>query len=204
MKAPKGEHKEFEKHPEGMCNLVCSRIIDKGTTFNEKLNKYVRKILLVFESDKLMTSGDYKGEPFIVVQSFTYSMFQNAKLCQFVEMWRGKKFKSQEEADDFDLSTLVGSTVIANIVHNGDFVNIGSVMPLAPGMKPLEIHGDTYIFDMGDGVDEKVFEKLSDKMKAQIVLSKEYVAWEKTQKRNVPTQKGYDERNPPLDEPVPF
>ena len=203
MKAPKSESKGFDKHPEGPCRLVLTRLIDKGTVWKEKKNDYVRSLFMLFESDKLITSGDYAGKPLSVIQSYTYSMFQNSKLCKFVEQMRGKQFASQQEADGFDLSSLIGTSIFANITHNGDFTNITSAMPLPQGMEALVPVGDVVIFDMNGPFPESAFAKLSDKMKEQIMRSKEYVAWEKGGKKTVRTE-SVQASQPPFSDDIPF
>lgn len=203
MKAPKNFAKKFEDHPEGMCTLVLTRIIDKGTIFHSAKNKYVRKIMFVFESDRLMSEGDSAGKPFLVFKYANFSMYLNSMLCAFVGQLRGRRFLEQTEADGFDLSGLLGISVLANIAHAGEYTNIENIMPLPPGTKPLKPVGEVFALDM-DNFDKKVFDKLSENMKEQIMTSKEYVAWEKLQGNpqsgNVPTQSGnvkIDERNPP-------
>ena len=206
MKAPKNFAKKFEDHPEGMCTLVLTRIIDKGTVFNPKKNKYVRAVLFVFESDKLMSEGDMAGKPFLVFQRANFSMYLNSHLCTFIGQLRGKRFTDQEDADAFDLASLLGLSVLANIAHNEGFVNIENIMPLPPGTKPLTPVMEVFALDM-DNFDKKVFDKLSENMKDQIMTSKEYVAWEKSQgsqSGNVPTQSGNDPK--PFDDSldIPF
>lgn len=176
MRAPKTEGAgEFEKHPAGAARLVCSRIIDKGTVFNEYKGKDQHKVNLYFESEKLMSTGDFAGQPFLVIANFNYSMYQNSHLCQFIEQWRGKKFANQDEADNFDLSKLISQTGYASIVHSDDgkWVNINTIMPLPEGMEPLAIKGDSYVFDL-ESPDMAVFGKLSEKVQNSIKLSHEY------------------------------
>ena len=208
MKAPKNFAKKFEDHPEGMCTLVLTRIIDKGTTFHSAKNKYVRKIMFVFESDRLMSEGDMAGKPYLVFKYANFSMYLNSMLCAFVGQIRGRRFLEQAEADNFDLSSLIGISVLANISHTGEYTNIENIMPLPPGTKPLIPAGEVFVLDM-DNFDKKVFDKLSDNMKEQIMTSKEYVAWEKsqgTQFGNVPTQSGNDAKQtaPEFDDDIPF
>lgn len=173
MKAPKSSSGSFEKHPEGMTTLVCTKIIDKGTTWNEKKQKDERKIVFVFESATLMTGGEYDGKPFLVFQNFNFSMFQNSTLCKFIEQWKGKRFASQEEADDFDLDKMLGVGAFVNISHNGDFVNITSVMPVPGGMKAPVPVGDLILWSF-DHRDLKMFEKLSPNIQKQIQQAKEW------------------------------
>ncbi len=175
MYAPQKEGStEFERPPEGGGCLVCTRIIDKGTVFNEKKQKDVHGIALVFESPELMKKGDYKGQPFLLWANFgNYSMYQNSHLCQFIEGWRGKRFVDQKEADAFDIETLLRKPLFANIVHDGTFDNVVSPMPVPNGMSAPVPVGDVYCLDM-DNFSQEVFDMLSEKMQAKIAQSYEY------------------------------
>ena len=172
MLAPKSSG-GFEKHPEGAVALACTRIIDLGTVFNPKKDKDEHKVMFGFESSELMTTGENDGKPFMVFNNFNFTMFQNSHLCKFIEAWRGKAFSSQEEADVFDFNILLGKSSFANIVHNGDFVNIQSIMPLPKGMEAPKPVGELLIFDMSTQ-DKTVFEKLSEKMQERLKKAKEF------------------------------
>lgn len=218
MKAPTREGGgDFEKHPPGATTLVCTRIIDKGTVWNEQKQKNQRKISICFESSKLMTTGDFAGEPFLIFQSFgNYSMYKNSHLCQFVEAWLGKPFATQEEADAFDLSTLLGKPMFANIVHNGQYVNITSPMPVPDGMTAPTPVGKMYVLDMNN-IDVAVIEQLSDKMRENIMRSLEWEQYQNRKNGGQPQQPVQQESagmqpTPPveayaeeeLNDPIPF
>ena len=177
MYAPKTQGgSSFEKHPPGPTSLVCTRIIDKGSVFNPIKQETKRKIMFVFESNEKMAEGEFAGQPFLLFGNFNYSMYQNALMCKFVEGWLGKRFVDQKDADSFDLATLLGKPLFANIVHNGEFVNIDSPMPVPKGMPVPEIKGDSYVFSF-QAPDVKVWEKLSDNMKEKMKLVPEYQEW---------------------------
>ena len=175
MYAPKKESSggDFESHPVGGYPLVCTRVIDKGTVFNEQKGKDQRKVSIYFESAGLMKEGDYAGQPFLVIANFNYSMYQNSMLCKFIEAWRGKKFATQDEADQFDLEKLLRQPVFASIVQNDKWTNIESPMPIPNGMTPPTPVGDVYAFD-ADNMDMAIYEKLSDRMKENIQKSYEW------------------------------
>lgn len=174
MQAPQTSTIEYQKHPEGSARLVCSRIIDKGSRWDEAKQKDVRKITLFFESEILMPedSGDYAGQPFLVTANYTYSMYLNSLLCKFIQAWI-KPFKNQEEANSFDIASLIGMSGFASIVYNDKWVNIGTMMPLPANMEPLKIIGKTFVFDM-ENPDMKIFDGFSEKMQAYIKEAKEW------------------------------
>jgi len=173
MKAPKNSSKAYEKHPEGWATIVCTRIIDKGTVFNLNKNKDEHKILLQFESSKLLSDGEAAGKPFAIFATFSFSMFLNSMLCKFIQQWRGKNFSSQEEADAFDIATMLGKSGFANITHNGDFVNIGTIGPVPEGMTAPIPQAELLIWDFSDRK-PAVLEKLSEGMKEQLKKAKEW------------------------------
>ena len=177
MKAPKTESSgSFSKHPPGQVAIVCTRVVDVGTHWNDKKQVDQRKIMLGFESSKLMEDeGEYKGQPYLLFANFNYSMFQGkAHLCNFIEDWLGKRFSSQNEADDFDLATLISKVAFANVVHSedGQWVNIQTIMPVPEGITAPTIKGKTIVIDQ-DNLAQAEVDKLSDKMKSKILSAKE-------------------------------
>lgn len=172
MYAPKSSSKEFERHPTGWTLLVCSRVIDKGTHFNQEKQKDERKISIAFESQKKMAEGDFAGEPFLLFANFNFSMYQNSMLCGFIEDWMGMKFETQEQADSFDLSTLIGKKAFANVIHSGKFDNLQPIGPVPEGMAAPEITGKTILIDQTK-LNPAEVEKLSEKMKEVVMSAKE-------------------------------
>jgi hypothetical protein len=175
MYAPKTQSKDFEACPVGWSLGVCSRVIDLGTHWNEYKQKDQRKISIVFESQHLMKEGEFAGQPFLLFGNFNYSMYQGkAHLCTFIENWLGKRFPSQEEAETFDLATLLGKPAFMNVIRSDDgkFTNIQTIGPVPDGMTAPQIVGKTILIDQGS-LDPKEVEKLSDKMKAKVMNAKE-------------------------------
>lgn len=223
MKAPKSETTEFEKHPAGYATCVCTRLIDTGTHWNEQKQKLQRKLMIGFESDKIMQTGDYKGEPFLLFANFNYSMFQNSHLCKFIEDWRGKRFSSQDEADNFDLSKVLKQPAFVNVAHSDDgkYVNIQTIGPVPEDRTAPMVKGKTILVDQ-DNLDMNEVEKLSDKMKARVMGANERQGGESKKSEATPTPTtgntseattSNDERNPPptfksapqeFDDDIPF
>ena len=202
MKAPRSEGGNFEKHPVGWTAGVCTRVIDLGTHWNDKKQKDEHKIAIAFESAKTMETGEFKGEPFLLYANFNFSMYQNAKLNEFIETWRAKKFHSQDEADAFDFSKLIGQPAYMNIIHSDDgkWVNIGTIGPMPEGMSAPQIKGKTILIDQ-EALDPAEIEKLTDKMKQKVLSAKERQGQD-TEATQTPSQP-YDELNPPPQTEVP-
>jgi len=209
MQAPKSGG-DYEKHPIGWTTVVCTRVIDLGTHFNPNKNKHERKLMIGFESSKLMQDGEFKGEPLLLHSSFNFSMYQNSHLCKFVENWRSKRFSNQAEADVFDFKSLIGKTAFVNVVHSDDgkYVNIQTIGPVPEGIKAPEVKGKTILIDQ-DNFDKNEAEKLSEKLKERVLS-----AIERTEAVGKPEEvlnqtqtktSTYDERNPPpFDDGIPF
>jgi hypothetical protein len=193
MKAPKSEGGNFEKHPEGAYAIVCTRVIDLGTVWNEAKQKDEHKLMIGFESSEKMTSEEHKGKPFMVFANFNFSMYQNSHLCKFIEDWRGRKFKDQEEADDFDFSNVLEKPAFANIVHNGKYVNVQSIMPVPKGVAPIYPAGDLILFDFAN---RKDFDKLSDNMKERIKKAKEWTSGSNEPPAGHPANESFDDDIP--------
>lgn len=174
MKAPASDHKEFEKHPPGTVATICTKVLDMGTHWNEKKDKNERKLRIDFESTELMKTGDYEGKPFLLINNFNFSMYQNSRLCQFIEAWLGRKFVDQKEADGFDLDALLGKTALCNVIHSDDgkWVNIGSIMPIPAGMTAPVPVGELLTFSC-DVPDSVTLKKLSPKVQEKINASHE-------------------------------
>jgi hypothetical protein len=174
MKAPRSESKQFEMCPTGWTTGVCTRVIDIGTHWNEGKQKFQRKIMIGFETNKLMKEGEFAGQPFLVFANFNYSMYQNAHLCGFIEDWEGRRFPSQDEADDYDLSKLIGKPAFMNVVRSDDgkYTNIQTIGPVPEGMTAPQIAGKTILIDQAS-LDMTEVEKLSEKMKERVLSAKE-------------------------------
>lgn len=180
MQAPKSEGGNFERHPVGWCLAVCTRVVDKGTHWNDRKQKYERKLMIAFESAKLMSTGDYANEPFLLFANFNYSMYASSHLCKFIEDWSGRRFPTQEEADIFDLATLIGKKAFCNVVHSedGKFTNIQTIGPVPDGMIAPDIKGKTILIDQDKLIQSEV-DKLTENMKASVLSAKEQTEPEK-------------------------
>ena len=173
MRAPKQES-NFEKHPKGQAQLVLTRIIDLGTVYDERKKQDVHRIMLAYESEKRMTEGEYAGQPFLVIESFSFSMYLNSHLCARVEAIRGEKFKDQHAADEYDLTDLLAAQCFANIGHSDDgkWTNIISIMPKPsslPDLKPQTL----IVWDF-EAPNRQAFELLSEKMQNRLKEAKEW------------------------------
>lgn len=142
--APKSQtNSNYTPAPTGSHIARCFRMVDIGThqkTYDGK-TRDVRMVRLDFElPEEVHVFREEKGpEPHSIGEYFTFSMNEKAKLRILLEQWRGKKFTDQE-ADKFDISVLIGKTCYMNVIHNeGDgrvYANIASLMPVPKSAQP--------------------------------------------------------------------
>jgi len=132
LKAP-ASGKDFERCPTGLQPAVCVYVVDCGLQTSGMYGDK-HKCRLIFETEALMTEGEYSGKPFMQSTEFTLSMFKSALLRTNIESWRGKSF-TDAEAEDFDLLKLVGQQATLNIIETTSketgkaYSNIGNILP---------------------------------------------------------------------------
>lgn len=192
--------KDFEKHPAGGTAMVCTRIIDKGSVLNPKDQTSKRKLVLVFESSKLMQEGEYKGQPFLLFANFNFSMYQNSHLCKFIEAWQGQRFIDQNDADAFDIASLLGKPMFASVVVNGDWTNVESPMPMPDGIPAPTIVGKSFVFSF-QAPDVKAWEQITEGMQNKMKEVPEYKEWVDS---NIPGPDSSFETMPDMPEPPPI
>lgn len=170
---------EFELVPSGSHVAVCYRVIDLGKQLIEYKGeqKKQHKIMISWElCDEFMTQGKNEGLPFSIHKWYTFSSSEKATLRKDLESWRGKPF-SNEDFGRFDLKLLLGIGCLIGVVHsekNGKtYSNINSIMRLPKGMSAKQPINPVVMFSLSD-FDQKVFDDLSDSLKATIAKSPEY------------------------------
>lgn len=170
LNAPIGQ--DFEIASSGTHLGRCYRIVDIGTSRYEKFNKYIRKIIILFELSNLKMKD---GKPFIVSLFCTLSLNRKSTLRKLLEQWRGKSF-TDEEAESFDLMKLLSIPAQINIIHrekNGEtYANIEAILP-AVNMNCPQAVNEVFGFSLQDYTDES-FGKLSEKLQKKIMASKEW------------------------------
>ena len=182
-----GGGKDFEQHPAGVFPARCVRIVDLGTQDEsfEGQAKTLRKMAFFFETNQLLTEGEYAGKPFMLNREFTCSLGEKATLRKSLESWRGRKF-TNEEVKGFEITAVLGKPLMLNIVEytkktTGKMgTKIDSMMPLPSGMIAEKAVGDVFFFNLYDDegnvkkLDSESYGKLSEYWKKKIALSPEY------------------------------
>jgi hypothetical protein len=163
--------------PAGVHVARCIKVIDLGTQYNKKFDKWQRKVMLTFElPHALIPDGDLKGQPFASSVFQTVSMNPKANLRAMLESWRGRAF-SDKEAEEFDIIKLAGVPAFVNIIHEdhegNTYANIKAVMPLPTGTTCPPAINPIQVFELVE-FKQEAFDALSDKLKERIKGSKEY------------------------------
>ena len=128
----------FNPAPEGPQQAVCVDVVDLGMEeeqWGEDEPKLKEKVRIMWHSVEV---DPETKKPYSIVEKYTLSLHEKAKLRATLESWRGKKF-TDEEAEGFDLETLLGVNAYISIVHNKQWANISAIMPLPKGMPPIPI-----------------------------------------------------------------
>jgi hypothetical protein len=152
----------YELAPVGVYSAVCVRLINMG--MQETSYGLKHQVHLAFEIDEKMEDG----RPFLMMQNYTMSLNEKARLRLDLQAWRGRTF-SPEELKGFDLKSVLGKPLQVSVVHSADgqYANIGSMMPLGRGMQSLTASGGLiYINSLPE--DNSGFELLSEKMKDRV------------------------------------
>jgi hypothetical protein len=154
MHAPAQEQREFERPKPGAHQAVCVDVVDLGLKRVEYKGqpKLKHKIQFRFQIDQRLTEGDFAGQPFIVNQRMTWSLFQSAALKPWLESWLGRKLSESEcdyhHPDYFDFESLLGRNAMLTLAEetkNGrTYTNIISIMPWDDRFGD-EIQGESYV-----------------------------------------------------------
>ena len=180
MKATEGNSGTFEQAPAGTHIARCYKLVDLGTQDREFQGevKRTRQVLIGWElPGELMKTGEYAGQPFSVSKFYTLSLHEKATLRAHLKNWRGREF-TPAELEGFDLKNVLGHGCLLSVVMNdkGRAV-VGGVMALPKGSTvPPAVNPTVYMSLDKDEFNQDVFDSFSEKMKAMITGSDEYIA----------------------------
>lgn len=181
--AKKSETFERELIEAGNYVARCYRMVEIGTVDEEFLGvkKQMHKVRIGWElPTELKTFNPEKGEqPCVIDKEYTLSLADKANLRKDLQSWRGKAF-TDEEAEAFDITKLLGVPCMLNIIHvqgkkdpTKTYQAIGSVSPMPKGLICPPQVNETFVFDY-ENFDDMKFESLPDFLKEQIAKTPEY------------------------------
>lgn len=181
--AKRGEAFEKELIEAGNYVARCYRMVEIGTVEEEFLGvkKNMHKVRIGWElPTELKVFNPEKGEqPCVIDKEYTLSLADKANLRKDLQSWRGKAF-TEEEAEAFDITKLLGVPCMLNIIHvqgkkdpTKTYQAIGSVSPMPKGLICPPQVNETFVFDF-ENFDELKYNGLPDFIKEQIVKTPEY------------------------------
>lgn len=162
-----------------LCTLY--GIIQLGTQPSDKYGP-ADKVRFAFEFQEhyrvFFEGGD--PQPASIFVTETLSMHEKANLRKkYVQPMSGRTM-TDDEADEFDISSLLGKSFVANISHSpdGKWANIESITPLTEQNKklfqsePCQVN-KTQFFTLEQGFDSENFATLSNSVREKIMNSLE-------------------------------
>lgn len=195
-----GEQRELI--PAGMYQGRAYQMLEIGTNV-ETINgdtKRLCKVRIGWElPEETRVFDEAKGaEPIVISKEYTLSMNEKANLRKDLESWRGKKW-TDAEANDFDITKLIGAPCLLNITHKPSkkdpskvYEEISSITPLMKGQAcPPAVNAPQIL--SYDDFNEALFNSLPDFIKNKIMTSEEYKAM-----KNPTNDTFLDEMNQPL------
>ncbi len=182
IKSKKGNSEPREQIEAGLHVARCFQMIEIGTVDWEYKGqpKSTPKVRLSFElPNEMRTFDEDKGEqPMVIDKEYSLYMVNKANLRKDLEAWRGKAF-TEQEADDFDITNLLGIPCMLTIQHrtakNGnDYANIVAIAPLMKGMECPKQINPTIEFNYSDKFDTEFVASLPDFIKNVMRETPEY------------------------------
>lgn len=170
--------------PQELYVARCVSIIHVGTVEDEYKDKKkeLDKAIVTWELPTY-TKEFKEGEgekPFLFSIKYTLSMYVKANLRQDVESWRGKGF-TNEEAEDFDITVLLGVPCALNMIQkpkadgSGMKNEVTSIIPIPKVMQPCPPQvNKSFEFNYDDRFDLAWLEEQADWLKEMIKSTPEY------------------------------
>jgi hypothetical protein len=181
IKAQKNTPTQKELIPQGSHIARCYSIVHIGTVQWEYLGevKHTDKIRLTWElPNETKVFKEENGEqPFVISKEYTLSMHEKSNLRRDVESWIGAL--TEQQADDFDISDLMGKPCMLNILHreakNGNtYSNVGTVNQLIKGVECPVQYNQSIEFNYGDSFNLEWLRVQPDFIKEMIGGTPEY------------------------------
>jgi hypothetical protein len=123
----KGGNDDFPNLEKGMYEGALYQLVDLGTMeyqFGNEDPKPQRKVRLTFEITKALNPEENKilmedGRPFVVSESYTYSLHEKSKLRMHIESWNGESLSEEDLTKGVELESFLGKTAKIEVDHTG-------------------------------------------------------------------------------------
>ena len=123
----------FQKVPEGVHHAICIGMFDIGTRHDEKWNKDIHKVIIMWELPYEIEGID---RPMAISKKYTLSLSEKANLRKDLEAWRGKAF-TKEQLAAFDILKILGANCQLQVIHSEYdgkvYANVAAIMALPKG-----------------------------------------------------------------------
>lgn len=182
IKAPEVQQRELI--PAGNYVAVCYRMLQIGTvdeTF-KGVTKKTPKVRIGWElSDEMRVFKEGEiPKPLVIEKEYSLYMNDKANLRKDLQSWRGAAW-TDKEAQDFDITKLVGAPCLLNIIHKTNeagtktYENIAGITPLPKSTpKPKQFNADQVL--AFDEWNQELFDSLPAFITDKIKTSVEYQA----------------------------
>jgi hypothetical protein len=179
IKGAVGQQRELI--PAGNYVAICYSMIQIGTVDNtyKGVTKKVPKVRLGWELSeelKVFKEGDI-AKPLVIEKDYTLYMTDRSNLRKDLESWRGGTW-TDKEAEDFDITKLVGAACLLNIIHHEadsgkTYEKISGITKLPKSMPVPKIFNPKRILQFDDW-NQELFDSLPEFITDQIKTSLEY------------------------------
>lgn len=175
--ARRPEHDDFEMFPEGTHIVRCWRLVDLGTQDpppDFRNQRPSRQVVVSFEACEEKMAN---GEPFSINAFYNNILGKKHKFRKHLEAWRGKAF-TEEELDGFDLTRVVGTACMLNVIHEKREgseevkAKIEAIMALPRGTRAPDMINETVVFSLDDATVN--WDKLPEWLQERIQKSHEW------------------------------
>lgn len=160
----------------------CYSVVDLGSQYSEKYQKYSHKIRISFEfpTELEVFSEDKGKQPYVLGNDYTLSLGEKAGLTKLLEGWLGRKLVQQEVSEGYNVKELIGKECLIQVIEQTShkdptkkFSQIGSVTTLPKFVECPEAISPKVFFSI-DEWDDTVFSALPEFIQNKIKESKEY------------------------------
>lgn len=179
IKAAAGTPRELI--PAGNYVAICYSMVQIGTIDNtyKGVTKKTPKIRLGWElcdELKVFKEGEV-AKPLVIEKEYSLYMTDKSNLRKDLESWRGATW-TDKEAEDFDITKLVGAPCMLNIIHHTAdsgkvYEKISGITKLPKSMTAPKQFNPKRVLEF-DNWNQEVFDKLPDFITDQIKTSLEY------------------------------
>jgi len=163
--------------PSGNFPARCFQVIHTGHHFDQKYGKMKDILRVSWElvTEKAVFKDGEPEKPFVVNKKYNLSLGEKATLRKDLESYRGKTF-TDEELKGFDVSKLINTPCMLQIIHNkvddNVYANISAIGSIPKGYVVDGLYNDTLLFSVSS-FNKEIFDTLPDFIKTEIMESEE-------------------------------